>query len=183
VKRLWIALILTIGLACLGLAQSYSPKSGETVLRLAFEGRGNVYILLHTKQAPRTTARIIELVNDGFYNGQKVFRAEKSPRPFMIQMGDPNTKTKGVDDASVGSGGSGVKIAYENSGFVSDEGAVGLATIPGDKNSGDSQFFILLSRARFLDGNYTVFGQVVAGMEVVKKIERGDRIVSATIIR
>ena len=57
-KRLWIALILTIGLACLGLAQSYSPKSGETVLRLAVEGRGNVYILLHTKQAPRTTARI-----------------------------------------------------------------------------------------------------------------------------
>jgi cyclophilin family peptidyl-prolyl cis-trans isomerase len=101
----------------------------------------------------------------------------------MIQMGDPNTKTKNLEDASIGSGGSGIKIPYEDSGFTSDEGAVGLATIPGDKNSGDSQFFILLSRARFLDGNYTVFGQVVAGMEVVKKMERGDRIVGVTILR
>jgi len=181
--RLWFALILVAALAGFGIGQSYSPKPGETVMRLAVEGRGNVFILLHTKQAPRTTARIVSLVNDGFYNGQRVFRAEKSPRPFMIQMGDPNTKTKNLEDASIGSGGSGIKIPYEDSGFTSDEGAVGLATIPGDKNSGDSQFFILLSRARFLDGNYTVFGQVVAGMEVVKKMERGDRIVGVTILR
>lgn len=181
--RIWLALILLALVAPLALGQSYSPKPGETVMRLAIEGRGNVFIVLHTKQAPKTTSRIIALVNQGFYNDQRIFRAEKSPRPFMIQMGDPNTKSKGVDDPSVGSGGSGVKIAYEDSGFTSDEGAVGLATIPGDKNSGDSQFFILLGRARFLDGNYTIFGQVVAGMEIVKKLERGDKIVSAAILK
>jgi cyclophilin family peptidyl-prolyl cis-trans isomerase len=60
---------------------------------------------------------------------------------------------------------------------------VGLAAIPGDKNSGDCQFYILLSKARFLDGNYTVFGRVVAGMDVVKKVERGDRITSVSVLR
>lgn len=176
----WILLIGALGAA---IAQSYSPKQGETVLRLVFEGRGNVYIKLHTKEAPKTTSQIISLVGSGFYDGQRVFRAEKSPRPFMIQMGDPLTKTKSVDDPAVGSGGSGNKVAYEESGYPNDENAVGLAAIPGDKNSGDSQFYILLGRARFLDGNYTVFGQVVAGMDVVRKVERGDRISSATILK
>jgi cyclophilin family peptidyl-prolyl cis-trans isomerase len=74
-------------------------------------------------------------------------------------------------------------VDYEDSGYPNDEGAVGLAAIPGDKDSGDSQFYILLSRARFLDGNYTVFGKVVAGMDTVRKVERGDRILSVSILR
>ncbi len=176
-----VLLVLSVAVA-LAIGQ-YSPKPGETVMKIAVEGRGNVFIKLHTKEAPKATAQIIALANDKFYDGQKVFRAEKTPRPFMIQMGDPLTKTKDVDDPTIGSGGSGKKVAYEDSGFSNDEGAVGLAAIPGDRNSGDSQFYILLTRARFLDGNYTVFGQVVHGMDVVKKIERGDRITNVTIMR
>lgn len=170
-------------LATLGLSQSYTPKPGETVLKITFEGRGNVFVKLHTKEAPRTTSHILSLVGQSFYDGQRVFRAEKTPRPFMIQMGDPLTKSKSVDDPTVGRNGSGTKIAFEESGYPNDEGAVGLAAIPGDKNSGDSQFYILLGRARFLDGNYTVFGQVVFGMDVVKKVERNDKISSITILK
>jgi cyclophilin family peptidyl-prolyl cis-trans isomerase len=181
--RSLLILILIGCLATLGFTQSYSPKPGETVLKLVIEGKGNIFIKLHTKEAPRTTKHIQNLVANGFYDGQQVFRAEKTPRPFMIQMGDPQTKSKKVDDPTVGSGGSGTMIPFEDSKFPNDEGAVGLAAIPGQKNSGDSQFYILLSRARFLDGNYTVFGQVVAGMEVVKKVERGDRITSVTVLR
>ena len=177
--------VFALMLLCAGMAlgQNYTPKSGETILKLVIEGRGNIFIRLHIKEAPKTTAQIASLAGKGFYDGQKVFRAEKSPRPFMIQMGDPETRTKPISDPSIGSGGSGTKIPYEDSGYPNDEGAVGLAAIPGDKNSGDSQFYILLGRARFLDGNYTVFGQVVAGMDTVKKVERGDKIVSASILR
>jgi cyclophilin family peptidyl-prolyl cis-trans isomerase len=181
--RSFLILISILGLAVLGFGQSYTPKPGETVMRVNIESKGSIYIKLHTKEAPKATSQIISLVGQGFYNGQKVFRAEKTPRPFMIQMGDPNTKSKPVDDPTVGSGGSGNKVSFEDSGYPNEAGAVGLAAIPGDKNSGDSQFYILLSRARFLDGNYTVFGQVVAGMDVVRNVERGDRISSVTILR
>jgi cyclophilin family peptidyl-prolyl cis-trans isomerase len=59
---------------------------------------------------------------------------------------------------------------------------VGLSALPNDKNSGDSQFYVLLGPARFLDGSYTVFGKVVEGMDVVNKIEKGDRIDKVTIV-
>lgn len=173
----WVLIATALG------QSSYAPKQGETVLRINIDGKGSIYIKLHTKEAPRTTSQIIELANEGFYNGQRVFRSEKSPRPFMIQMGDPNTKTKPIDDPTIGSGGSGRKIPYEDSGFLNEEGSVGLAAIPGDKNSGDSQFYILLARARILDGSYTVFGKVVAGMDVVRKVERNDRISTVTVLR
>jgi cyclophilin family peptidyl-prolyl cis-trans isomerase len=178
-----LILIAVLCLATLGIGQGYNPKPGETVLRVTIQGKGDFFIKLHTKEAPRTTSHIVGLANDEFYDGQKVFRAENSPRPFMIQMGDPQTKTKPVDDPSIGSKGSGKTIPYEDSGFASEEGAVGLATIPGRKDSGDSQFFVLLGRARFLDGNYTVFGQVVAGMDVVKRVARGDTITSIKVMR
>jgi cyclophilin family peptidyl-prolyl cis-trans isomerase len=181
--RSLLTVILIGCLACFGLTQSYTPKQGETVIKLVIEGRGNIFIKLHTKEAPRTTKHIQSLVEKGFYDNQQVFRAEKTPRPFMIQMGDPQTKSKKVDDPTIGSGGSGTMVPFEETGFPNDEGAVGLAAIPGQKNTGDSQFYILLSRARFLDGNYTVFGQVVAGMDVVKRVERGDRIASVTLLR
>ncbi|HJP82787.1 MAG TPA: peptidylprolyl isomerase [Fimbriimonadaceae bacterium] len=174
---------LCLILCAAGFGQSYTPKAGETVMKIVIEGRGNIFIKLHTKEAPKATNQIRTLASQGFYDGQLVFRAEKSPRPFMIQMGDPQTKTRGTDDPVIGSGGSGKKVEYEDSGYPNDEGAVGLAAIPGDKNSGDSQFYILLSRARFLDGNYTVFGKVVAGMDTVRKVERGDRILSVSILR
>ena len=150
---------------------------------LDIEGRGQVAILLYTKEAPKTTSQIMRLVQQGFYNGQKFFKVVKEPKPFLIRTGDPASKSKSTNDPDLGTGGSGSRIPFEDSGFPNVEGAVGLSTLPKDRDSGDSQFHILLGPARFLDGSYTVFGKVVAGMDVVRAVELGDRVTSATIIR
>jgi cyclophilin family peptidyl-prolyl cis-trans isomerase len=78
----------------------------------------------------------------------------------------------------MGSGGSGARVPYEDSGLPNDTGYVGLSTLPRDRDSGDSQFYILLGPSRFLDGQYTVFGRVTQGMDVVRSIQLGDRITS-----
>lgn len=174
--RVLIALLTFFTLVSLATAQGYRPKAGETVLRMDIEGKGSVFILLHTKDAPQATGQVSRLVRSRFYDGQRFHRVEKSPRPYLVQVGDPASK-RGVEGA--GAGGSGSTVPYENSGHSHREGAVGLAMT---NNRGDSQFYIMLAPARFLDGKYTVFGQVVAGMDVVKGVERGDRIASATIL-
>lgn len=147
-------------------------------------GRGTVQIKLHTKEAPKTTAQIIRLAQNGFYNGQRFFKVDKSPKPFLVQTGDPASKdAANLNKPTMGSGGSGTKVAYEDSGFANEKGAVGLSTMPNDRDSGDSQFYILLGNFPFLNGSYTVFGKVVSGMDVVEKIERGDVITSVKIVK
>lgn len=156
-------------------------RQAGPVMRVRIEGRGNVDIRLHTKEAPKATAQIIKLVRSGFYDGQRFHRVVRSPRPFLVQVGDPASRD-GVEDARIGSGGSGARIPFEDSGFKHVTGAVGLSTKEGDRDSGDSQFHIMLGTQGFLDGQYTVFGQVIEGMDVVRKIEKGDRIISVTIL-
>lgn len=181
--RALFTLLTAFALLAVGAAQTYTPKPGETVMRVAIEGRGNIYILMHTAEAPKTTSHIAKLAKQGFYDGQRVFRVVRKPRPFLVQMGDPGSRSKDMDDASLGTGGSGARIAYENSGKLNDkEGVVGLSHLEGDKDSGDSQFYILLSPNKFLDGNYTVFGQVVEGLSVLRAMEKGDRITSVTMM-
>jgi peptidyl-prolyl cis-trans isomerase B (cyclophilin B) len=175
---------LLVGLmAALALAQGYSPKPGESVMRVDVAGKGSIFIKLHTKEAPKTTAHIIRLVNSGFYDGQRFFRVVKSPRPYLVQMGDPLSKDAGkLDDPKMGSGGSGSTVPYEDSGMSNTEGAVGLAAPSNNRNGGDSQFYMLLGDYKFLDGSYTVFGQVVSGMDVLKKVERGDVVTSVRML-
>lgn len=180
--RVLAILILSV-LNLMAFGQSFKAAPGQTALVLDIEGRGQVVITLHTKEAPKTTAQIIKLAQQGFYNGQKFFKVVKQPKPFLIQTGDPASKSKPADDASLGSGGSGTRVPYENSGFPNVEGAVGLSTLPRDRDSGDSQFYVLLGPAKFLDGSYTVFGKVVSGMDVVRAVELGDKVTSATIVR
>ncbi|MEI8282841.1 MAG: peptidylprolyl isomerase, partial [Armatimonadota bacterium] len=120
-------------------------------------------------------------VDQGFYNGLRFHRAEKKPKPFLVQVGDPASRNSDVSSDSHGGSGSG--IAKEESGLQNELGAVGLASIPEEHILGDSQFYILLTPAKFLDGKYTVFGKVTSGMNVVQSIEKGDRILSAKVIR
>lgn len=162
--------------------QEYVVKPGETVMKVVVAGRGNIFVKLFTKEAPKTTSRIAELVRDGFYDSQRFHKVVRSPRPFIAQVGDPASKTGNLDDPKMGDGGSGTKIPFENSGLSHDEGSVSLANPPADKNGGDSQFFFVLASSRFLDGKYTVFGKVVAGLDVMRTIQRGDRIESASIL-
>lgn len=182
IRALIVLLTLAIVLP-LGLAQSYSPRAGETVMKITVEGRGNVFIRLFTDRAPKATAQIIRLARSGFYDGQRFHRVIRSPKPYLVQIGDPASKSKSVDDPSMGQGGSGNRIAYEDTGIPNERGSVGLAADPQDRNSGDSQFYILLDKQRFLDGKYTVFGQVVGdSMNVVDRIAKGDRVSSVQII-
>lgn len=159
-------------------AQAYHPKPGETVIKMEVEGAGDVYIKLHTKEAPKTTAKILKLVRENFYDGQRFHRVETSPKPYLVQIGDPNSKNNDLS----GNGGSGEKIGYEESGFSNVSGAVGLSRPKDDPQGGDSQFYILFDRASFLDGNYTVFGQVVQGMDALRKVQRGDRVLRVTVV-
>jgi cyclophilin family peptidyl-prolyl cis-trans isomerase len=172
-----------LAIACCGVwADTYKTPKGETDLKLQIESRGTVFIKLFRKEAPKTTDHIIQLVKDGFYDKQRFHRVDKSPKPYLVQIGDPSSRTGDLDNEKMGLGGSGTKVPYEDTGHQNGEGAVGLARLVENEDSGDSQFYILLGTSKFLDGHYTVFGQVVSGMDVVKKIERGDRVTAAAII-
>lgn len=179
---------LTLGLLILSLlpvvavGQNYDVKPGETVMKVVVAGRGNIFVHLFTKEAPKTTAHVIELVKSGFYDGQRFHHVVRSPRPFIAQIGDPASKTGNLDDPAMGSGGSGAKIPYEETNIPHDEGTVALASPPKDKDGGDSQFFFVLGSSRFLDGKHTVFGKVVEGLDVMRTLQKGDRVESITIL-
>lgn len=179
--RFLSTLLLPILLVALCVAQVYRPKVGQTVLKLEIEGRGNIYVLLHDKEAPRTAKHILALAKAGFYNGQRFHKVALNPKPFLVQIGDPTSKTGDISNA--GGNGSGARIPYEETGFKNGIGAVGLVRNLDDMNSGDSQFYMLLDKSSFLDGNYSVFGQVVVGLDVLRKIQRGDRLLALTILR
>lgn len=160
-----------------------SEMAESTLLRLDIEGKGSITITLYTKEAPQTTSRILELAGQGFYNGQKFFKVVRSPRPFIAQIGDPNSRNRSMDDPSLGTGGTGRKIPFEKTPYKHVIGAVGLARLPDDPNSGDSQFYIMLGAASFLDGNYTVFGQVTDGLDLLQRLELGDKVTGTSIQR
>jgi peptidylprolyl isomerase len=111
--------------------------------------------------APGHVARIKELVRDGFYDGVKFHRVIDG---FMAQTGCPH---------GTGTGGSGQKLKAEFSKENHVRGTVSMARTQ-SPDSGDSQFFICFQEAKWLDGQYTVWGKVTAGMENVDRIKRGE---------
>lgn len=181
----WRVLLFSIVALAAWAAASVLGTEGAPTTRLVLdvEGRGRIVIKLHVEEAPKTTARIIELANQKFYDGQRFFRVIRQPRPFLAQLGDPESRTKDMNDPTLGQTGTGKRIPYEDSGFKHAVGAVGMSRLPESKDTGDCQFYIMLGQASFLDGNYTVFGQVVGGMDLLPKLELGDRVVSARIER
>jgi peptidylprolyl isomerase len=148
-------------------AESFAAADPENTLYLDLKD-GRVVIELRPDLAPKHVARIKELTRKGFYNGLVFHRVIDG---FMAQTGDPQ---------GTGMGGSGVKLPAEFSRQPFERGTVGMAR-SADPNSGDSQFFICLAPAEFLDGKYTVWGQVVSGMEFVDKIKKGDRAANGAV--
>ncbi|MCX7833798.1 MAG: peptidylprolyl isomerase [Ignavibacteria bacterium] len=122
---------------------------------------GTIKIQLYPDKAPKTVSRIEELTKNNFYNGVTFHRVIDN---FMIQTGDPT---------GTGAGGSGQTIPDEfNNGLKHDkEGVVAMANT-GRPNSQDSQFYITLGPQPHLDGKYTIFGQVLEGMDVAKRIAK-----------
>ena len=125
---------------------------------------GNIEFELLSDIAPETVRNFIKLAKSGFYDGTLFHRV--IPK-FMIQGGDPNTKES--DKNTWGTGGPGYNIKAEFSSRSHLRGIVSMAR-SSDPDSAGSQFFIVTSDSTFLDREYTVFGQVLIGMEVADKI-------------
>lgn len=136
--------------------------------------KGDITAELYPNEAPATVANFEKLIRDGFYDGVYFHRVIPD---FVIQGGDPLTREHGVDHPRAGTGGPGYTIACETRGnpHTHKEGALSMAHA--GKDTGGSQFFIVLSEAntRHLNGKHTVFGQVTQGLDVVRAIQKGDR--------
>ena len=129
--------------------------------------RGNIVIELYPNVAPKTVANFEKLSKDGFYNNLTFHRVEPG---FVVQGGDPSGN---------GTGGPGYELPAEISPTEKHlRGTVAMARksdqVNPERKSSGSQFYICLEPAPFLDGQYTIFGGVVEGMDVVDKIKVGD---------
>ena len=130
---------------------------------------GKIYIELFTDGAPNTVENFKKLAEQGFYDGLTFHRYEPG---FVIQGGDPE---------GTGAGGPGYTIKAEINSHKHLKGAVGMARRSDDLDSAGSQFYITLQETPALDGGYTVFGQVVGGMDVVMKLRAGDGMEKVTV--
>jgi peptidyl-prolyl cis-trans isomerase B (cyclophilin B) len=191
-------------------AAAHSPcLRGKATVALT-TSRGNVLIELDGDAAPLTAGNFLDLVRRGAYNGTAFHRVVRQPTPFVVQGGDPLSANPVVPTNQYGSGSfidpkSGeerlipleVKLAAEKSPRYGQElltpgvtrqlalahqrGAVAMAR-SADPNSASAQFYVALQALPELDGRYAVFGRVSQGMEVVDRIQQGDRIVKATVV-
>jgi cyclophilin family peptidyl-prolyl cis-trans isomerase len=125
---------------------------------------GDITLKLFPEVAPNHVNNFIELAQKGFYNGTTFHRVVPK---FVIQGGDPNTKNP--DRSKHGMGGPGHQIKAEFNKKLHRRGTLSMARSAHPDSAG-SQFFICVADSSFLDGQYTVFGEVVKGMEVVDKI-------------
>ena len=156
-RRTLIASTAALAIAAPALAAETDP---ENTIYLDLK-QGRVVIRLLPEVAPKTVAQIKTLARQGFYDGTPFHRVIEG---FMAQGGDPT---------GTGSGGSklpNVPLEASQRHFV--RGVCGMARAS-DPDSGNSQFFIMFAPAPALDGKYTIWGQVVSGMEYVDEIKRG----------
>ncbi len=125
---------------------------------------GKIEFKLLPELAPETTRNFEKLAKSGFYDGTLFHRVIPG---FMIQGGDPNTKQP--DQSKWGTGGPGYSIKAEFNSKSHRRGIVSMARSM-DPDSAGSQFFVVTTDSTFLDGQYTVFGEVTSGMETADKI-------------
>jgi peptidyl-prolyl cis-trans isomerase B (cyclophilin B) len=193
-----------------GCEASQTPcLQGSAVVSLV-TSKGEVKIQLDGPAAPLTAGNFVELVNRGAYNGTVFHRVVREPVPFVVQGGDPQSANPKVPPAQYGMGSymdpaSGesrlipLEIKLQNEptprygevltapgitrqlALVHQRGAVAMAR-SNDPNSASAQFYIALQALPELDGRYAVFGRVLQGMEVVDRIQQGDRLLRARVI-
>jgi cyclophilin family peptidyl-prolyl cis-trans isomerase len=158
------------------LAQDKPPAKTPTAV-ITLEQGGQITLEFFPADAPKHVENFLKLVRAGFYDGQRFHRVEPG---FVVQLGDPQSKTLPMDHQKMGSGGPGYKINAEFNNRKFERGILGMARTS-DPNSAGSQFYIMLGAASHLNGQYTAFGRVVSGMEVVDGIKVGDRVKSIKV--
>jgi len=181
---------------------------GKATVELVVKG-GTIAIEVDGTNAPITAGNFVDLVQRGVYNGLAFHRIVRSPKPFVVQGGDPQGKNPAFPAEQLGTGsfidtttgqpryipleikpaGSQKPLyhrTFEDAGITDSpvlkhqRGAVAMARSP-QPDSASAQFYIALADINFLDGSYAVFGYVTQGMEIVDKIQMGDRIESARV--
>jgi cyclophilin family peptidyl-prolyl cis-trans isomerase len=141
--------------------------------------KGTIEFETYPEEAPKTVARVLELVNKNFYNGQRFHRAEPK---FLVQIGDPVSRDMSREEWWGRQGtGKPIGVAEVTKKRRPLLGAVGMAYPGTDKLQADSQFFILRRNAPELEGKYTIFGKVLTGMDVVMKLQKGDMLKRAYV--
>ena len=150
------------GTTMLHAAEGAAGKAPKAVIKTQL---GDMEILFFPDKAPNHVQNFIKLAKSGYYNGTIFHRVIPG---FMIQGGDPNTKDPKKPE-TYGMGGPSEKLKAEFNDTPHRRGIVSMART-NDPNSAGSQFFIVVKDSNFLDGQYTVFGEVVKGMEVADKI-------------
>ncbi len=168
---------------------AYKPNGKEKAVFTT--SQGEIEVELYGTDAPIHVGNFVELVRKGFYDGTKFHRYEPG---FVVQGGDPQTKDMEPDQVksevesgmtSLGTGGPGYQIKGEFDPAQNPnkhvEGALGMARSQNPDSAG-SQFYFTLAATPFLDGQYTVFGKVTKGLDVVKKLRVGDTIEKVVIV-
>lgn len=143
-----------------------SHPSGAGPYAVINTSAGEIVAELFPASAPKTVANFVDLANAGFFNGLVWHRIVKG---FVIQSGDPQTKSGGGNRRLWGTGSSSQTVPLEISSLRNDTGYLGMARSR-DPNSGSSQFYINLADNAFLNGQYTVFGKVITGLDAAQAI-------------
>jgi peptidyl-prolyl cis-trans isomerase B (cyclophilin B) len=142
------------------------PRDTSKVLAVLNTAQGDVTIRFFRDKAPNHVKNFLELSQKGFYDGTLFHRVIPD---FMIQGGDPLTKDPNVPPARYGTGGGSANVKQEFNDVSHKRGVISMARAS-DPDSASSQFFIVVKDSPFLDRQYTVFGEVVKGMDVVDKL-------------
>lgn len=147
--------------------ESLTERARSHRARIATK-HGDLVLDFYPDDAPMHAAAFVKLIDAGFYDGLKFHRVETG---FVVQGGDPEGD---------GTGGPGYRLKAEFNPRSHVRGALAMARSSNPDSAG-SQFYICLDDARFLDGQYTVFGQLADGFEALDKIARGDAMTAVTL--
>ena len=195
----------------LGCEAATTPCLQGTAVVAMETSRGPVELRLDGAAAPLTAGNFVDLVRRGVYNGTVFHRVVREPVPFVVQGGDPSSADPKVAPSDYGSGGfvdpaSGesrrIPLELKLSGsqeprygeeitttptatrqlaLTHERGAIAMAR-SNDPNSASAQFYVALQALPELDGRYAVFGRVTKGMEVIDRIQQGDKLIRARVI-
>ena len=160
-----VAMFFGSALVATGQTSESSPMNSSNEVAVIKTSEGEMVVQFWTDVAPNTIQNFKKLARAGFYNGTIFHRIVKG---FMIQGGDPNSKDPAKENV-YGQGGPGYEIKAEFNNHSHERGVISMARGP-DPDSAGSQFFICLAPVRRLDGQYTTFGKLIKGDDVLKRI-------------
>ena len=173
-------LVVALAVAAGSVARG-NPQAADGPVLVVETVKGTFEIQTYPDEAPKTVEHILALVKRNFYRGLRFHRVEKG---FVVQVGDPQTRNMTLRDnwgkgPRAGSGNP-IGVAEFSKTLTHKKGAIAMAHA-GDAAQADSQFYVVLGNRTALDGKYTIWGQVISGMDVVEQIEVADVLKRITV--